>query len=101
VAGSKAGVIGAASYFALAAAVIAYELSIFVRTPPNAGWTGMLSMFMTLPTCLAVAKVYKQMFGTTAGESHAAFVAIMGLSALVNAVILYFVISVVFTPRRN
>ena len=61
----------------------------------------MLSMFLTLPTCLAVAKVYKQMFGSTAGESHTAFVAIMGLSALVNAVVMYLVISVVFTPRRK
>jgi hypothetical protein len=74
-----------AIYFVLAAASIAYELSIRVFDTGNSEFAGMLSFALTLPSSLVIHWVSVTVLGARVGDSNITFVSILTLSALCNA----------------
>jgi hypothetical protein len=90
---SRFAIICAGFYLILAAISIAYELSIRVFDTGNSEFAGMLSFALTLPSSLAIDVISKAGLGINVGDSNMAFVAILGLAALVNAGLLYVILS--------
>lgn len=80
-------------YLALAASTVAYELSIRIYDRGNSEFAGMLSTVLTLPASLAVIVIGKMAFGVNPGDSDALFVAILGVSVLANACLVWMCLS--------
>ncbi len=78
-------------YLLLAASAVAYELSIRIFDRGNSEFAGMLSVVLTLPASLVLIWIGKAAFGVNVGDSDGSFVAILGLSALANACIVWLV----------
>jgi hypothetical protein len=78
-------------YLLLAASAVAYELSIRIFDRGNSEFAGMLSVVLTLPVSLVLIWIGKAVFGVNVGDSDGSFVAILGLSALANACIVWLV----------
>ena len=78
-------------YLLLAASAVAYELSIRIFDRGNSEFAGMLSVALTLPASLVLIWIGKAAFGVNVGDSDGSFVAILGLSALANACIVWLV----------
>jgi hypothetical protein len=87
----KLGTILTGGYLVLAASAVAYELSIRIFDRGNSEFAGMLSVVMTLPASLVLIWIGKAAFGVNVGDSDGLFVAILGLSALANAGIVWLV----------
>ncbi len=85
----KRAVIIAGVYLLIAVAMIAYELSIRLYDRGNSEFAGMLSFGLTLPSSIAIASVSSRMAGIKVGDSDTAFVVILALSAVVNAVMIF------------
>ena len=83
----KRAAIIAGVYLLIAVAAIAYELSIRLFDRGNSEFAGMLSFGLTLPSSIAVATISSRGLGVRVGDSDAAFVAILVVSAIVNALI--------------
>jgi hypothetical protein len=79
-------------YLLLAGAAVVYELSIRLFDRGNSEFAGMVSVALTLPMSLVLIGLSKAVIGVNVGDSDAAFVAILGLSALTNACILWVVV---------
>jgi hypothetical protein len=88
---TRAGII-AGAYFLLAIAAIAYELSIRIFDRGNSEFAGMLSLALTLPSSIAVASLSSRIAGVRVGDSDVAFVVILVLAAVVNAVIIHAIV---------
>jgi hypothetical protein len=87
----KLGTILTGCYLLLAASAVAYELSIRIFDKGNSEFAGMLSVVLTLPASLVLIWIGKAAFGVNVGDSDGLFVAILGLSALANAGIVWLV----------
>ena len=87
----KLGTILTGCYLALAASAVAYELSIRIFDRGNSEFAGMLSVALTLPASLVLIWIGKAAFGVNVGDSDVSFVAILGLSAIANACIVWLV----------
>jgi hypothetical protein len=85
----KRAAIIAGVYLLIAAAAIAYELSIRLYDRGNSEFAGMLSFGLTLPSSVAIATVSSRMAGIKVGDSDTAFVVILALAAIVNAVMIF------------
>ena len=90
---SKLGITLAGSYLALLCLSIAYELGIRIYDRGNSEFAGMLSIALTLPTGVLLVWLADSGFGIKVGGSDAAFVSILGLAAVVNACIIYVIVS--------
>jgi len=86
-------------YLLLAASAVAYELSIRIVDRGNSEFAGMLSVALTLPASFVLIWIGKAAFGVNVGDSDGSFVAILGLSALANADIVWLVF--VMLSRRK
>lgn len=98
---SKLGIILAVSYLVLPGLSIAYELSIRIYDRGNSEFAGMLSIALTLPAGVLLAWVAESGFGVKVGDSDASFVLILGLAALVNACVIYVIVSLLRTSVRR
>ena len=87
----KLGAILTGCYLALAVSAVAYELSIRIYDRGNSEFAGMLSVALTLPASLLLISIGKTAFGVNVGDSDASFIAILGLSALANACIVWMI----------
>ena len=85
----KRAAIIAGVYLLIAFAAIAYELSIRLYDRGNSEFAGMLSFGLTLPSSIAIASVSSRMAGIKVGDSDTAFVVILALAAVVNAVMIF------------
>jgi hypothetical protein len=85
----RAAIIVAGVYLLIAAAAIAYELSIRLYDRGNSEFAGMLSFGLTLPSSIAIASISSRVAGIKVGDSDTAFVVILALAALVNAVMIF------------
>jgi hypothetical protein len=94
----KLGTILSGCYLVLAASAVAYEFSIRIFDRGNSEFAGMLSVVLTLPASLVLIWIGKATFGVNVGDSDGSFVAILGLSALANACIVWLVFVM---PRRQ
>ena len=88
----KLGTILTGCYLVLAASAVAYELSIRIYDRGNSEFAGMLSMAVTLPASLLLVWMVKAGFGVNVGDSDVSFVVILGLSALVNACVIWMIL---------
>lgn len=79
-------------YLGIAALSIGYELSIRLFDRGNSEFAGMLSMALTLPSAIGVMLAAGRLFGIRPGDSDFAFVLTLGLSAIVNAAIVFAVV---------
>lgn len=89
----KLGIVLAGSYLALLGLSIAYELGIRVFDRGNSEFAGMLSVALTLPTSVLLIWLADSGFGVKVGGSDVSFVLILGLAALVNACLIYVIVS--------
>ena len=80
-------------YLAIAAASIAYELSIRIYDRGNSEFAGMLSTLLTLPSSLLMTYLAPAAFGVRVGDSDTSFVVILGLTALLNAGVLFLLLN--------
>ncbi len=87
----KLGTILTGCYLLLAVSAVAYELSIRIFDRGNSEFAGMLSVALTVPASLVLIWIGKAAFGVNVGDSDVSFVAILGLSALANACIIWLV----------
>jgi phosphoribosylamine-glycine ligase len=85
----KRPVIIAGVYLLIAAAAIAYELSIRLFDRGNSEFAGMLSFGLTLPSSVAVAVISSKGFGVRVGDSDTTFVVILLLAALTNTALIF------------
>ena len=97
----SAGKAVAAAYLVLALALIIFEYSEFIHPPGDGRWVGMISMMVTLPTSIVVNFVARQIGAPSPGESPVAFLAIMGVAALLNAAGLAAMINASLGPDRK
>jgi hypothetical protein len=88
----KLGTILTGCYLALATAAVAYELSIRIYDRGNSEFAGMLSMAVTLPASLLLVWMSKAAFSVNVGDSDVSFLAILGLSALANAGVIWMIL---------
>ena len=90
---SKLGIILAGAYLVLLGMSIAYELSIRIYDRGNSEFAGMWSIALTLPTGVLLVWLADSGFGIKVGGSDVSFVLILGLAALMNACIIYVIVS--------
>ena len=95
----KLGTILTGCYVVLAASAIAYELSIRLFDRAHSEFAGLLSVALTVPASLLLIWIGKVAFRANPGDSDLSFVVILGLSALVNACIVW--ISLVRLSRQK
>jgi hypothetical protein len=89
---SNTAIILTVSYLVLTGLSIVYELSIRIYDRGNSEFAGVLSTGLTLPTSVLLIGVAESVFGVRIGDSDVAFVSILGLSALMNACIIYVIV---------
>lgn len=89
----KRAVLGGVVYLALACALIAYELHIRIDDAGHSEFAGMLSAVATMPSSILLFFLTPRVFGVRAGDSNAAFVAVFGAAALLNAVALFLLLN--------
>src|SRR5262245_6235613 len=80
-------------YLALAACSVAYELSIRIYDRGNSEFAGMLSIAVTLPASLLLVLIVMAAFSVIVGDSDVSFLVILGLSALVNACVIWMILA--------
>ena len=95
----KLGAILTGRYVVVAGSTVSYELSVRLFNRGNSEFAGMLSVALTLPASLLLIWIGKTAFSANPGDSDLSFVVILGLSALVNACIVW--ISLVRLSRQQ
>jgi|GEM_PF-1982623 len=88
-------------YGLLAAAAVAYELSIRIFDRGNSEFAGMLSVVVTFPSSLLMIAIGKTAFGVNVGDSDASFVVILGLSVLANAALIWAILGLLNRAREK
>ena len=79
-------------YVLVALAMIAYELSVRLYNRGNSEFAGMLSFALTLPSSMVVAITSAFVTGVRVGDSDTAFVTILAIAAVVNSLVIFFVV---------
>jgi hypothetical protein len=85
-------------YLFIAAAAIAYELSIRLFDRGNSEFAGMLSFGLTLPSSVAIAAISSKGLGVRVGDSDTTFVVILLLAAVMNTAIIFLAARRLGTP---
>jgi hypothetical protein len=88
------------TYLILAEALISYELRLRVSHMATAT-TGIWSYGFTLPSSFFVQLTATALFGANIGDSNVTFVAIIGLGALVNSLLLFALVRGFQEPARR
>ena len=89
------------TYLILAEALIAYELRIRMSSHMATNTTGMLSYGFALPSSFFVQLIATALFGVNVGDTNVTFVAILGLGALVNGLLLFALVRSFEPPARK
>ena len=84
----------ASVYLVLTFALIIFEYREFIHPPGDGRWVGMLSALATMPTSFAVNALAVRAGSARPGESPDAFLSIMSIAAVINAVALFVLFSV-------
>ena len=74
--------------------VFAYELYIRLYDTGNSEMAGLVTYVLTMPSSWLVDSVSKSLFGMVIGGSNAAFIFILGGSAILNAALIFLILSV-------
>lgn len=95
------GIIFAGIYLLLVGIVFAAEFHTRVSDRGNSEMAGLATYLLTMPSSILVDWLSKTMFGVNVGDTDLAFTLVLGFSALLNAILIFLLISLLAALARR
>ena len=91
----------AISYLLFCTIIIASELYTRIYDTGNSEMAGLASYLFTMPSSLLVDRLSESVFGIKVGASTISFVFVLGISAILNALLLYLVLHLILSLTQR